>query len=284
MKKFTIQDFNTKYPNDQACLDEIFQARYGDLDVCPSCKQTTKFHARTNKKAYACQYCGYLISPLAGTIFHKSSTSLYNWFFALYLFSTSRNGVSAMELQRQLGCTYKTAWRIAKQIRLLFTKHKKELSKIIEIDETYVGGKHRGKPGRGSENKTPVIGLVERQGKVKAEVTADTKSTTVMPIVKANVKVGAKVMTDEYSSYSKIGKNGYIHRKVNHGRKEYVKGEVYTNTIEGFWSQMKRSIDGTYHAVSPKFLQSYVNEFVWRYNHRSSMMFSLLLGEVVKLT
>jgi transposase len=280
MNRFTIQDFTTKYGSEEVCLDRMFQLRYGKLKICPSCKKETNFYKRTDKKAYACQWCGYLLSPLAGTIFHKSDTKLTSWFFALYLFSTSKNGVSGMELQRQLGCTYKTAWRIAKQIRLLFEENKDILSKIVELDETYVGGKGgNNKRGRGAENKTPVFGMVERKGIIKATVTVDTKRKTVMPIIKEHVKIGTSIMTDEYLPYQSLDKEGYDHQTVNHGQKQYVNGLAHTNTLEGFWSQLKRSINGTHHAVSPKYLQQYVNEFSWKYNHRvvSAPLFDLML-------
>ena len=162
-----------------------------------------------------------------------------------------------MELQRQLGCTYKTAWRMAKQIRKLFEENKDALSGIVELDETYVGGKGgNNKRGRGSENKTPVFGMVERKGAIKARVTVDTKRKTVMPIIRQNVTIGTEIMTDEYLPYKSLIKEGYNHQTVTHGAREYVRGNVHTNTLEGFWSQMKRSINGTYHAVSPKYLQT----------------------------
>lgn len=174
---------------------------------------------------------------------------------------------------------------MAHQIRKLFCENMNVLSNIVEVDETYCGGRKAGKRGRGSENKTPVVGLVERHGKVTASVTGDTKQKTVLPMVKTHVEMGSRVMTDEYKSYRNIDKIGYTHETVNHGREEYVNGEAHTNTIEGFWSQMKRSIDGTYHAVSPKFLQHYVDEFVYRYNNRTARIsiFHLLLGQVLKL-
>lgn len=287
MKSFTLKDFTKKYSDDDTCLHEIFLVRFGNLKICPSCKKETSFYKRTNKKAYACQWCGYLLSPLANTIFHKSSTNLKNWFYALYLFSVSKNGVSAMELQRQLGCTYKTAWRIANHLRKLFVENKELLSNIVELDETYVGGKGgNNKRGRGSENKTPVFGMVERKGSIKAHVTVDTKRKTVMPIIREHILIGTQVMTDEYLPYRSLTKEGYAHKMVTHGIKEFVRGNVHTNTLEGFWSQLKRSINGTYHAVSPKYLQNYVNEFSYRYNHRYdfSSLFSSLLGQVVKLS
>lgn len=190
-----------------------------------------------------------------------------------------------MELQRQLGCTYKTAWRMAKQIRKLFEENKDALSGIVELDETYVGGKGgNNKRGRGSENKTPVFGMVERKGAIKARVTVDTKRKTVMPIIRQNVTIGTEIMTDEYLPYKSLIKEGYNHQTVTHGAREYVRGNVHTNTLEGFWSQMKRSINGTYHAVSPKYLQTYVDEFSYRYNARlaSEPLFSLLLAQVVR--
>ncbi len=192
-----------------------------------------------------------------------------------------------MELQRQIGCTYKCAWRIAKQIRELFEQNKEVLSKIVELDETYVGGKGKNnKRGRGSENKTPVFGMVERKGMVKAKVTVDTKRKTVMPIIREHVKIGTKVMTDEYLPYQSLTKEGYKHDTIAHGAKEYVRGNVHVNTLEGFWSQMKRAIDGTYHAVSPKYLQQYVNEFVYRYNYRASSLpiFDLMISQVSMLS
>ena len=188
-----------------------------------------------------------------------------------------------MELQRQLGFTYKTAWRIAKQIRQLFKEANSAFSKTTELDETYIGGKGgNNKRGRGSENKTPVFGMVERKGSIKATVVGDTKMKTVMPIIRGNVALGTEIMTDEYLPYRSLTKEGYKHQTVNHGSKEYVRGDVHTNTLEGFWSQLKRSINGTYHAVSPKYLQTYVNEFSYRYNRRfyPIPLFHLMLSRV----
>jgi len=258
------------YPDDNACLDEIFNNRYGHLKSCPSCKKKTNFYRIENRKVYSCQYCGYQISPLADTIFHKSSTSLKDWFYSIYLFSVSKNGVSAKELERQLGVTYKCAWRIAKQIRQLFKQNKDLLSDIIEIDETYIGGKHKGKRGRGSENKTPVVGLAQRKGNLKAKVVSNTNSYTVQNIMRDSVQLGSNIMTDEYRSYNVVRKLGFNHQTVSHFKEQWANGIAHTNTIEGFWSQLKRSINGTYHCVSPKYLQSYVDEFVYRYNNRLS--------------
>lgn len=282
--KYTIKEFNKQFPDDDTCLDFFFKKRYGKNHTCSSCKKKNSFYRVSTRKCYTCSWCGYQISPTANTIFHKSSTSLKNWFYAIYLFSVSKNGVSGKELQRHLGVTYKTAWRMAKQIRQLFNTTQDLLGNIVESDETYVGGKSKGKRGRGADKKTPIVGVVERQGHVIAKVTQNTKSSSVMPLINKNVKKNTLVITDEYLSYNKVSKNGYSHQTINHSKKQYVDGDIHTNTIEGFWSQLKRSINGTYHAVSPKYLQQYVNEFSYRYNLRnvSGHIFSVMMNDLCR--
>jgi transposase len=279
--KYTIQSFNKQFPDNEACLKYLFDSLHKDA-VCPSCKQSGKYHLQANTSHFVCSCGGHQISPKQGTIFEKSSTDLYKWFFAMYLFSTAKNGVSAKELERQLGVTYKCAWRMAYQIRQLMEQMPDIFDGTVEADETYIGGKRRGKRGRGAEGKTPVVGVHKRGGGVYAKATPNTKASTVMAVVRENVQVGATLMTDEYRSYGKASKMGYKHETVNHGRKEYVKGNAHTNTIEGFWSQLKRSIDGTHHSISPKHLQKYLDEHVWRWNLRTSSehLFHLLLQEV----
>jgi len=282
--KFTIKDFKKLYPNNDACLEAIFVEGFGHNIKCPQCKNKSYFYRVKNRKCYSCNHCGYQIHPLADTIFHKSSTSLWNWFFAMFLFSASKNGVSAKELERQLGVTYKTAWRMAKQIRLLFDQSKKPLSNTVEIDETYIGGKFRGKRGRGSENKTSIIGLAERKGEIRAKVTINVKSSTVHGVLRENVIMGINIISDEFKSYSNLTKLGFKHYVISHGQKEWAKDDIHTNTLEGFWSQFKRSVNGTYHSVSPKYLQNYLNEFVFRYNLREypNPLFGKFLGLAVR--
>jgi len=280
--KYTIKDFKRDFPNDDVCLDYIFGQRYGKDSVCPKCGKTG-FYRVSDRKCYACAWCGHQIHPLANTIFHKSSTKLTDWFFAIFVMSQSKNGVSAKEIERHLGVTYKTAWRIQKHIRGLMKQDKPMLSGTVEIDETYVGGKRRGTRGRGAEGKTPVIGMAERKGGIKAQAVRNMKSSIVIPIMRRNVQVGTHIMTDDFLTYSNVKEHGFKHGVINHSAKEYVRGDIHTNTIEGFWSQMKRSIDGTYHSVSPKYLQTYVDEFAYRYNHRASSVpvFHLLLERLV---
>jgi transposase-like protein/predicted RNA-binding Zn-ribbon protein involved in translation (DUF1610 family) len=281
-QRFTMEEFNKKYPNDDACLEDIFYRKYALQAKCPKCGNPFKYYRVRGRKCYACQYCGSQIFPLAHTIFEKSDTSLRSWYYAIFLFSVSKNGVSAKELQRQLGVTYKCAWRIANRIRELFEEDKKMLGNVVEVDETYIGGKHQGKRGRGSENKTPVVGIAERKGAITATVTLDAKQSTVMPIIKEHVNIGSEIMTDEFLTYQVLSEYGYRHQTVNHSKGQYVNGLAHTNTIECFWSQLKRSIDGTYHCVSPKYLQEYVDEFSYRYNQRNALspVFALLLGRV----
>ena len=205
---------------------------------------------------------------MAGTIFEKSTTPLKLWFYAIYLISSTRCGISAKQLQRELGVTYKTAWRMFHKIRLLLDEKPNPMSGEVELDETYIGGKSQGKRGRGAEGKTPVFGIARREGKVLAVSTPNLKSSTVFPIVKEHVLPKSMIYTDEYPVYDGLKKQGYSHKRVHHGSKVWAMGNVHTNTIEGFWSLLKRSINGVYHSVSEKHLQSYINEYSFRYNHR----------------
>jgi ISXO2 transposase-like protein/transposase-like zinc ribbon protein len=274
-KYYTLVDFQKDFPNDDVCLETIFQVRYGKLQFCPHCGAETTFYKLKKKKAYACKqpHCGFTLSPTAGMIFDHSPTPLTKWFYALYLFSVAKNGVSAMELQRHLGVTYKCAWRMCQQIRWLMQQSGAPLTGTIEIDETYIGGKHQGNPGK-FDNKIAVIGMVEKQkgtGQIKAMTTKRADASVALPFIRAMARQGTKVQTDESRIYHRV-KRDFEHAFINHSKEEYSKDGISTNTIEGFWSQMKRSIDGTYHCVSPKYLQLYVNEFVYRYNLRDQVI------------
>ncbi len=283
MRPFTIKQFNEQYPTDDACLDAIFKNRYGTLRRCPDCTKRTKFYRVKHRKCYACQLCGYQLHPLADTIFHKSETPLKNWFYAIFLFANSKNGVAAKELERQLGVTYKTAWRIAKQIRTLFGAPPRKLSQTVEVDDTYIGSPKPGKHGRGAAGKSIVLGAVQRHGQVTATVVKNLKVNTIRPFLEAHIRAGSSLMTDELQVYWR-SQQGYAHQTIRHGEGTYVHGNVHTNTIEGFWSQLKRSLSGTYHAVSPKYLQSYVNEFAYRYSkrHNSLSIFFPMLARAVR--
>lgn len=268
--KYTIKNLRNDFPNDEACLNFIFKNRWPKGLTCPNCESKDFYHVK-GRKSYACK-CGYQVSPSEGTIFHKSSTPLTLWFHAIFLMSQSKNGVAAKELERQLGVTYKCAWRMARQIRLLMTDDDGPLggNEIVELDETYVGGKAKGKRGRGAAKKTPVFGAVERNGKLKTKVVLNVRKLTLMPLIKDMVADNSVIVTDESNSYNDVKKVGHLHESINHSKGQYVNGDVHTNTIEGFWSQFKRSVHGTYHSVSRKHLQLYLDEFSFRYSHRKS--------------
>lgn len=279
--RYTLKDFKTEYPDDDACLLSVLENRYGT--TCPKCGVVdTKFYKITGRKAFACLNCRKHIYPLADTIFRKSETSLWNWFYAIYQFSVSKNGVSAKELERTLGVTYKTAWRMCKQIRILMEDDGEILTGEVEMDETYIGG--RRKLAHKFDNKSVVFGAVERNGRAKISHVKSSGVRVLIPKIQEGVAQDAQLYSDEWRAYSSLKKRGYSHTTVNHSKLEYVRGNAHTNTIEGFWSQLKRSIDGTYHAVSPKYLQSYLNEFTFRYNLRDVPIYSVLLERAVKLS
>lgn len=279
--RYTFKQFKEEFPNDDVCLDAVFQNRYGGLKACPKCGVVkATFHRVKKRQCYACAHCGGQLFPLADTIFRKSTTSLWNWFYAIYLFSVSKNGVSAKELERHLGVTYKTAWRMCKQIRLLMQQEQKQLSGEVEVDETYVGGKHEQKYGK--SKKQVIFGSVERHGRVYAQNVKSSGARVLLPEIEDKIEKYSTVYSDEWGAYKTLKRRGYSHTTVNHGNLEYVRGKTHTNTIEGFWSQLKRSLDGTYHAVSPKYLQSYVDQFVFYYNLRAVPVAPILLELAVK--
>ena len=269
----TFYEFQKMFPDDEACLKRIMLERYNGTELdCPKCGAFGKFYRMTKERGYVCEHCGHHLFPCVGTPMERSRTPLHKWFFAIFLFTTSRHGVAAKELERQLGVTYKTAWRMAHEIRKYMARVDGEtpLGGVVEADETYVGGRTSGgKRGRGAPNKTIVFGMVERGGDVMANVVPNVRKRTLQPIIKENVIPESTVHTDELKSYSGIGKAGYQHETVNHGLGQYVDGESHVNSVEGFWARLKLSIRGTHVHVSGKHLQKYVKEFEYRYNRRN---------------
>ena len=270
MKKFTVHQFNEMFPNEETCLDTIRDMLYPDGIVCRNCQEVTVHHRLKGRKAYSCQDCGTQVYPLAGTIFAKSSTPLRSWFYAMYLMASTRTGISAKQLERELGVTYKTAWRMFKEIRKLMNEATGPLFGSVEVDETYVGGKRQGKRGRGAAGKTIVVGMVERGGKAVTRVVGDVKAKTLLPIIQEHIPTapGTIIYTDELLSYRRLSSLGYAHGTVKHAAKEYVSGTAHVNNVESIWSNTKRGIDGVNHSVSPKYLQGYLDSYVFRYNHR----------------
>src|SRR5207249_5036498 len=277
--RYTIMDFNSQFPDDDACLEHLKEQRFPKgVAYCEKCKRERKHHRVTGRPAYACDYCGSMISPMAGTIFEKSTTQLRLWYYAMYLMASTRCGISAKQIQRETGVTYKTAWRMFKQIRSLLSEPDMQLEgSTIEIDETYVGGVRKFNSGRklraDAKKLMPVVGMAERGGRVRAFATPDVKIATVMPLVREFVLPKSTVYTDErniYDGVQQVPGMGYVHKRIQHNAKVYVAGDIHTNTIEGFWSLVKRGLGGVYHSVSQKYLQSYLDEYSFRYNRRAS--------------
>jgi transposase-like protein len=272
--RFTVEQFSQRFPNDDACLEFLKEKRYPNgVAFCEKCQQERKHHRVTGRPAYACDYCGSMISPMAGTIFEHSSTSLRLWFYAMYLMGSTRCGISAKQIQRETGVTYKTAWRMFKQIRLLLNDDGPLEGPItVEVDEMYVGG--RTKRLRAiPKPKTPVVGAVERGsgGRVIAKVADGATKPMVQGFIKEYVLPGSVIFSDEHAFYDGLEGKNYRHYRVRHAERVYVagaKGQIHTQTIEGFWSLVKRGIGGVYHSVSKKYLQSYLNEYSFRYNRR----------------
>ena len=285
-KPLTTRQFFQKFPDDEACLAHLFEVRFGQSFPCPKCERETKWYRIKAERAYSCQFCGHHLHPTVGTPFEGSRTSLQSWFYAIHLFTTTRHGVSAKELQRQLGVTYKTAWRMGTEIR----KHMAAVDGdgeiggagvFVEIDETVVGGcqteEDRAEFGT---NKTIVLGMMERGGELVTAVIPNQKRATIAPYIAKHVDPDSIVHTDESHAYNQLREQGYTHYSVNHRAGEYVGpyGET-VNSIEAFWRHLKKSIEGTHTSVSGKHLSKYTKEFEFRFNRRArpaSMLADLL--------
>lgn len=279
---WTTAEFFELFPDDEKCLEYLMKSRFGKTPKCPKCQKVSKFHRVTRTPAFACQWCGHHIHPMAGTPFQDSRTPLQKWFYVMYLFTSTRHGVAAKEIQRQLGVTYKCAWRMGHEIRKYMGKvdGDKTLGGHVEVDETLVGGEtHTGKQGPNMQNKTIVFGMVERGGAVETRVVKNRKTETLQPEIMKTVAKGATISSDDWGGYGYLGTKGYRHGIVNHSGGEYVRGSIHTNTIEGFWSRLKNSIKGTHVHVSEKHLAKYLGEFEFRYNLRKKprLMFDRLL-------
>jgi transposase-like protein len=284
--KLTVRQFFEKFPSDEACLERVMSVRYGLRHECRKCHKEATFHRLEGRRAYSCAACGDHLYPCAGTIFQDSRTSLQLWFYAMYLFIATRHGVSGKELERSLGVTYKTAYRMGQQIRDLMGKANgiQMLQGHVEIDEAYVGGYRPGKRGRGAAGKTIVMGLKERGGKIIAEVIPNIQHQTLRNVVERNVEAGSTVSTDELYSYNLLKGAGYTHGAVKHGAKQWAKEvdgvKFSTNSVEGFWRLFKASVRSTHIHVSHKHMERYLGEFTFRSNHRQmeNAMFDFLIG------
>ena len=273
----SIFEIFSKFNTEEKCIEHFAKLRWPNGVECPKCrgKRISQFQAKGKtgkvRYLYECMDCSYQFSVTVETIFHDSHLPLTKWFLAIYMICSAKKGVSAKQLQRELHVTYRTAWYMAHRIRLAMQEDEdfcEKFSGIVEVDETYVGGKRAGKRGRGSANKVPVIGMKERtSGKVRLRALRNVSSTSLKRFIRGGVEIGAEVHTDEFSSYCWIDSSEFTHKAVNH-QETYVDGDVHTNGVENVWSLFKRGIVGVYHKVSAKYLPLYLNEFSYRFNNR----------------
>lgn len=293
MQRFTKKRFDALFPDDATCLEWLFRRFFPDgMPYCEKCKKKTKHHRVLSRPSYSCDYCGHHVHPTADTIFHKSPTALTTWFYAVYLMASTRCGISAKQIERETGVTYKTAWRMFKQIRSMLEEEGNVLggpeSKGVEMDESYFGAKRkrgnkRGRPGADS-GKQCVIGAVERKGRVVALTSENASKANLLSVAKARILPESTVFTDEWLGYTGFENHGYVHKRINHSEKVYVSGDTHTQTIDGFWSLVKNGIRGVYHNVGRHYLQTYLNEYSFRYNRRfdGQPMFLSFMNQIEK--
>lgn len=303
----TFFEFNDRFRTEEDAIRHFYKVRYRNGLVCPHCGEKTRVHQRNDRPRYCnCGACGNTFSVFGGTVFEKTTTSLRKWMYAVHLFLNGKKGISGLQLQREIGVTYKTAWRMLNRIRTAMgnVEGSQGFDMVVEADETYVGGKPRkrnmgGRTGAGrgrGTSKTPVIGVRHRaSGGVYAKVAVpdgDGKRLTGKQLISVLNNVcaeGTVVMTDDYRGYDILGNGGANVKRlyrvsVNHSAGQFRAGNgAHTNGIEGFWSLLKRAILGVYHGVSAKYLQTYVDECCFRQNNRDiDTSFDTLLWQSVR--
>jgi transposase-like protein len=283
--QLTVEQFDTMFPDEDACRAYLAAHRWPEGVKCPRCGNGEVAIITARDHHWQCRKCspdGYRFSVLVGTVFENTNKPLKSWFRVIHLMLTSKKGMSALQIYRYMGFgSYKTAWYMCHRIRVgLRDKEFHQLMGIVEADETFVGGKaknrHWDKRGKGGgtggigSGKTPVAGAVSRKGNVVARVVENVKAATLTEFIRESVSHKVSLLvTDEWGGYRKLGQE-YPHAVINHSAGQYVVGAIHTNTIEGFWSLVKRGMVGTFHKVSKKYLPLYVAEFQFRYNNRSN--------------
>ena len=291
----SIFELTQYFDSEERCRRAIRDSRWDRNNVvCPYCGGHHCVERKDGR--YRCPHCKRNFSVLVGTIFENTKISLRKWFIAMYLISCHKKGISSVQLATDIHITQKTAWFILHKVRTLYKQYDtRALSGEVEMDEMYLGGretnKHESKrtektQGRSTKTKTPIFGMVEREGVVRALKVPNTQAATLMPIIKQFVAEGSVVFTDELNAYNGLADAGYIHGVIHHSIKEYSNGGITTNSIEGFWAHFKRVVFGTYHFVSKAYLQRYIDEAVYRYNTRKAdesmrflHMFNMAIGK-----
>jgi transposase-like protein len=284
----SILELMNAFDTEQKCIDHLTEARWEGYVVSPFDEDSKVYVCKNNR--YRCKNTGKYFNAKTGTLFDNTKISLQKWFLAMWLITSHKKGISSLQLAKDIKVTQKTAWFMLQRIRKCFNiENDNDLGNEVEVDETYVGGKNKnrhnhkkvvGCQGRSSQDKTPIVGMIECGGKLNAYKVDNVQSLTLSSEIVKRVKISADLYTDEWCGYNGISKI-YNHAFVKHNQGEYVNGRVHTNTVEGFWSLLKRGIVGIYHFVSKKHIQNYVDEFVFRYNTRSSSeydRFNLLLA------
>jgi transposase len=297
--EYSVHEFLAEFPDDNACLEYLWRTRHapdGEHAHCPKCgcrRSFKRYATKQQRQSWTCTGCGHHLHPTAGTIFHRSSTSLRLWFYAMHLMTSTRCGISAKQLERELGVHYKTAWRMFNKIRTELMCDPEPAPKLkgeVEIDETFWGGKARRKfktrseAVRFGEAKPTILGMVERGGRVRLRVIDSRRGEPLSREVRAHLDPAAFMLTDDWIAYKPLRRE-FDHAVINHSAGSYVDGNVHTNTIEGFFGNLKTGMRGAYKKVSPKYLQSYLDEFAWRHNNRyhgQRSMFHALVREAAR--
>lgn len=278
----TLAEFLAHFHSEEACVKYFERMRFANGDSCPHCKHD-KIHRFSDGKRYRCASCKKDFTIKTGTLFGESKIPMQKWFIAIYLLTTRKKGISSIELSEQIGVSQKTAWFMDHRIRESLKQGRGKLSGIVEVDETYVGGKHR--RSQGFRKKTPVFGMTERGGKIKAYHVPSRETHIILEQLRKHVKDGTHLMSDEAGVYKKLIRLGYQRSAVKHGKKHYVRGNVHTNSIESFWALFKRQYHGTHHSMSKKHIQRYIDEIAFRFNNRNESMadvFADVVGRVAK--
>lgn len=268
------------FSNKEVCIEYLTKMRWSERVICTHCSHDKVYELKGANKRFKCASCRKQFSAIKGTIFENSPIPLQKWFVAIYLITSHKKGISSCQLAKDISVTQKTAWFMLQRIRFALetkTFDAPTMNTVIEADETYIGGKNKNRhsskkvensQGRSTKDKAPVFGLVERNGRLVAMKVSDTQKKTIQPIIDQHVEKGSQIMTDEYRAYKGLNSR-FDHSIVKHSEGVYVLGEAHANTIEGFWSLLKRGVVGIYHQISVKHLDRYIDEFEFRYNSRT---------------